>query len=120
MLNLLFPVYQLLPVPLAFQKLICSILPYLSQVFYVGLAVDWLEEVKFLAGFKIIALPAAFDSLLLAAFPHLAGRRASSAPARFLASYFYHCAKNIVALLVILENFKEWDRGEELRHLPEF
>ena len=77
------------------------------------------QEIKILAGFKLITLPAAINSFPLTTLSHLTEGRATATPAGILAAKFYHCPQDLIALRVVLECLEEWDIGERFRRLLE-
>ncbi len=80
-------------------------------------AVVHLEELELLTRCKVVALPAAVELLLSRTVPDLTMGRPAVAPASLVASHLHHCTQQAVALIVVLEFFKEGHLGHQFRHL---
>ena len=72
-------------------------------------AVARLEHFERLASREIIAQPATLHIPGSAALPYLTVGRAAITTAGLLAAHFHHCAKQVIALLVVLELLEERD-----------
>ena len=97
------PQNRLLPVSLAVNK---TVNPRFADNFHILnmiVIMEFLQKVHSFTGFKIIALPAAVDAFLAAAFPNLADRGAATAPTGPFTAEFYHGSQELVALGVVLE-----------------
>lgn len=98
---------SLSPGPFTLHKSIDTLLFYQGQVLQVCITVVCLQEVEFLTFDVDIAVPAAFQTLFLAALPDLAEWRGSTISAPFAAPEFHHQPKRIIAFLVVLEGTPE-------------
>jgi hypothetical protein len=108
-----------LPILCSCEESVNALLLERSQVLQVGDAVAGFEEVEILAGLELSAFPAAFDALLLAALPHLAEWRTTTASAGFLAAKLHQSAQNLVALIIMLKRFEKGDSFQDLSRLVE-
>ena len=96
-----------LPIFLAVEKVINPFFPDYSQILYMRIPMIWFQEVQFVTGFKVVALPAAFNTFLLATLPHLTEGRAAASFTGFLAAEFYQGSQYFIALRVVFKYFKE-------------
>lgn len=75
------------------------------------------QEVQVFARFELLALPTPRYSFLQAAVPYLTEWWASTVPAAFLTAELHHRTKDILALVIILEDFAEAFIGDDFRKL---